>query len=238
MLWHSLAAPLQPPLHTDLPTVNSGYNNKLKRNKRNERGIVSFNRASTDRTDDHRQSTPPIPGYYVLLGLRPSASVQDIRRAYRELSKLYHPDITDLPESIATAKFQELNEAYATLSSPEKRTTYDLRHGYSRLSVIQAPSDLNRPTSARSSRSSAYLDPVDRPLSGGELFALFTLGITFVACLLLVVMIGLVRGEFTWQSLTAQNPPATVMPSSAEAPDPTPTPFNLPPQSPPFITPP
>ncbi len=34
--------------------------------------------------------------YYSLLGLHPSASVIDIRRSYRELSKRYHPDTTDL----------------------------------------------------------------------------------------------------------------------------------------------
>ncbi|MFM9158147.1 MAG: J domain-containing protein, partial [Dolichospermum sp.] len=44
--------------------------------------------------------------YYSLLGLHPSASVIDIRRAYRELSKIYHPDTTELPANLATAKFQ------------------------------------------------------------------------------------------------------------------------------------
>lgn len=145
-------------------------------------------------------------GYYALLGIKPSASVQEIRRAYRELSKLYHPDTTELPPAIATAKFQELNEAYGTLSSPEKRYSYDIRNGYSRLSVIQAPPDLNRPVSRSSPRSSAYLDPVDRTLSPGELFALFILGVTFVACLILVVAVGLTRGDRVLLPLTATVP--------------------------------
>ena len=54
------------------------------------------------------------PTYYSLLGLHPSASAIEVRRAYRELSKHYHPDTTDLPTTVATAKFQLLNEAYAT----------------------------------------------------------------------------------------------------------------------------
>ncbi|MBD1995702.1 J domain-containing protein [Leptolyngbya sp. FACHB-541] len=138
--------------------------------------------------------------YYGLLGLPPSASAQQIRRAYRELSKLYHPDTTTLPAAVAIAKFQELNEAYATLSSPERRFAYDLKIGYSRVSVIQSSTDLSRSASrSKSFRSSAYLDPTDRPLSPGEVFALFILGITFVCCLILVVTIGLTRGEIAFR---------------------------------------
>jgi curved DNA-binding protein CbpA len=138
----------------------------------------------------------PISTYYDLLNLHPAASVQQVRRAYRELSKLYHPDTTTLPSPIATAKFQELNEAYATLSSPERRIAYDFKIGYSRVHVIQPLADLNRPVSeSRQFRSSAYLDPTDRPLSSGELFALFTLGLTFLVCLVLAVAIGLTRGD-------------------------------------------
>jgi curved DNA-binding protein CbpA len=137
----------------------------------------------------------PAPTYYELLKLHPSASVQQIRRAYRELSKLYHPDTTKLPASVAVSKFQQLNEAYATLSSPERRFAYDLKIGYSRVSVIQPPLNLNRPVSeSRKYRSTAYLDPTDRPLSAGELFALFILGVTFIACIGLVVVVGLTRG--------------------------------------------
>ncbi len=135
--------------------------------------------------------------YYAILGLHPSASPLEIRRAYRELSKRYHPDTTDLPTETATAKFQQLNEAYATLSNPDRRTVYDQKIRYSRLNVIQAPPGLNTPVneSRRTYSSSAYLDPTDRPLSAGEIFALFVLGLTFVGCLLLAIAIGLTRGE-------------------------------------------
>ena len=131
------------------------------------------------------------------MGLHPSASPLEIRRAYRELSKRYHPDTTDLPTDTATQKFQQLNEAYATLSNPERRVTYDQSIGYSRLNVIQAPANLNIPVSQKTPTysSSAYLDPTDRPLSAGEIFALFVLGLTFVGCLLLAIAIGLTRGE-------------------------------------------
>ena len=121
--------------------------------------------------------TKLIKTYYDLMNLHPSASTIVIRRTYRQLSKEYHPDTTKLPANIATAKFQKLNEAYATLSSPEKRSLYDLKIGYSRLNVIQAPS-WSEPDREKWSRT-AYLDPTDRPLSSGEIFVLVLLGLTF-----------------------------------------------------------
>ncbi len=153
--------------------------------------------------------------YYGLLGVHPSASMRDIRQAYRDLSKLYHPDTTNLPTAIATAKFQQLNEAYATLSNPERRGVYDRKIGYSSVAVVQPLPNLN--ATAKQTRyhsSSAYLDPTDRPLSPGELFALFILGITFVGCLCLAIMVGLTRGEALLQPKMVQNDtvPAVVQP--------------------------
>jgi curved DNA-binding protein CbpA len=133
--------------------------------------------------------------YYQLLGLHPWVSPIEIRRAYRELSKRYHPDTTDLPAAVATVKFQKINEAYATLSNPERRLSYDFSIGYSRFGVIQAPPDYpidNKDYSYDYSKS-AYLDPSDRPLSSGELFALFMMGLSLLGCLLLAIFIGLTR---------------------------------------------
>ncbi|MEA5509216.1 J domain-containing protein [Crocosphaera sp. UHCC 0190] len=140
----------------------------------------------------------PIPfanSHYAILGLHPSASVREIRQAYRELSKRYHPDTTELPSSLATAKFQRLNEAYCILSNSERRSLYDLTIGYSRWNVIQSPiENKNTKEWAYESRS-AYLDPTDRPLSGGEIFALFILGLTLVGCLVLAIVVGILRGD-------------------------------------------
>ncbi|GFE69821.1 J domain-containing protein [Chroococcus sp. FPU101] len=132
--------------------------------------------------------------YYGILGVHPSASAIEIRRAYRELSKQYHPDTTELAASVATAKFQRLNEAYGTLSNPERRTLYDLKIGYSRINVIQAPPERDQTDQERWKRS-AYLDPTDRPLSGGEIFALFIMGITLAGCLLLAIAVAILRGD-------------------------------------------
>ena len=62
--------------------------------------------------------------YYKVLGVANDASQQEIKRAYRELAKKYHPDLNkDNPQ--AKAKFQEINEANEVLSDPEKRRKYD-----------------------------------------------------------------------------------------------------------------
>jgi len=144
--------------------------------------------------------------YYALLKVAPWATPQDIRRSYRELSKLYHPDTTVLPETVATEKFQQINEAYGILRCPDKRAKYDLEHGYSRFSTVKPTQDLNQPVQSfwglnfqrdrdRIRADKAYLDPNDRPLSPGELFAVLLLGCTFVGCIALVIAVGLFRGD-------------------------------------------
>ncbi|MFB2839147.1 J domain-containing protein [Floridanema evergladense] len=143
--------------------------------------------------------------YYALLGLHPAASPVEIRRAYRELSKRYHPDTTNLPKAIATSKFQQLNEAYATLSNPERRLTYDYEIGYSRVAVVQPKPNLHQQASQKIHSSSAYLDPTDRPLDGGEIFALFLLLFTFIGCLALAFFVALTRGETALQPIVKEN---------------------------------
>ncbi|MCB9195994.1 MAG: DnaJ domain-containing protein [Flavobacteriales bacterium] len=56
--------------------------------------------------------------YYRVLGLTTSATQKDIKIAYYELAKQYHPDINNSPE--AESKFKEINRAYEFLSNPQK----------------------------------------------------------------------------------------------------------------------
>ena len=62
--------------------------------------------------------------YYEVLGVDRSASDADIKKAYRNLAKKYHPDANP-GDSTAEAKFKEINEAYSVLSDSETKARYD-----------------------------------------------------------------------------------------------------------------
>jgi len=61
--------------------------------------------------------------YYKILGVLKSASLEEIKKAYRKLALEYHPDRGGGKE--AEEKFKEINEAYQILSDPQKRSRYD-----------------------------------------------------------------------------------------------------------------
>ena len=62
--------------------------------------------------------------YYEVLGVDKTADDAAIKSAYRKLAKKYHPDMNP-GDKTAEAKFKEASEAYAVLSDPEKRRSYD-----------------------------------------------------------------------------------------------------------------
>ena len=59
--------------------------------------------------------------YYKILGVEKSASEEEIKKAFRKLAHVYHPDKSGGDE----AKFKEASEAYAVLSDKKKRAQYD-----------------------------------------------------------------------------------------------------------------
>ncbi len=62
--------------------------------------------------------------YYEVLGLGRGCTEDEIKKAYRQLAKKYHPDLNP-DDKTAEAKFKEVNEAYQVLSDPEKKSRYD-----------------------------------------------------------------------------------------------------------------
>jgi len=126
------------------------------------------------------------PNHYQLLRLSPLATAQDLRQAFRSLSKLYHPDTTDLPVAEAEEQFRHLQVAYLTLSDPERRRAYD-----SQLQPVQLQPEQPKPVLGR--RVERTLS-VRRALSGGEWFALVLLAAALVLSLVLGVSLAWWRG--------------------------------------------
>ena len=62
--------------------------------------------------------------YYEVLSVEKTATNDELKKAYRQLAKQYHPD-TNPGDQTAEAKFKEASEAYAVLSDPDKRRQYD-----------------------------------------------------------------------------------------------------------------
>ena len=63
--------------------------------------------------------------YYEILGVDRKASLEEIKKAYRNLAKKYHPDLNPKNRKEAEEKFKEIAEAYEVLSDPQKRAQYD-----------------------------------------------------------------------------------------------------------------
>lgn len=66
--------------------------------------------------------------YYEVLGVDKNASADDLKKAYRQMAKKYHPDLHP-GDKTAEAQFKEVNEAYEVLSDDQKRAAYD-RYGH------------------------------------------------------------------------------------------------------------
>lgn len=74
--------------------------------------------------------------YYDILGVAQSASLDEIKKAYRKLALAWHPDRNKAAN--AHEKFKEINEAYAVLSDPKKKETYD-QFGHAAFQPGQGP---------------------------------------------------------------------------------------------------
>lgn len=89
-----------------------------------------------------------IKNYYKILGVDVLASETEIKKAYRNLAKQYHPDVNQNEEAVEL--FCEIKEAYDVLSNPEQRARYDIQLKYT---VVPALSTGNSASYNEHSRS-------------------------------------------------------------------------------------
>ncbi|KAA8542374.1 hypothetical protein F0562_023490 [Nyssa sinensis] len=83
--------------------------------------------------------------YYNILKVNRNASDEDLKKSYRRLAMIWHPDKNPSNKREAEAKFKQISEAYDVLSDPQKRQIYDL-YGEEALKSGQVPPP---PSSAR-----------------------------------------------------------------------------------------
>jgi curved DNA-binding protein CbpA len=65
-----------------------------------------------------------VKDYYIVLGISREAHAREIKRAYKELVKKWHPDLHP-DDPAGRMKIQEINGAYGVLGNPARRQTYD-----------------------------------------------------------------------------------------------------------------
>ncbi len=94
--------------------------------------------------------------YYQLLGVKYSATHDEIKRAYRRLAVMYHPDKNPDPE--AENIFKSINEAYDVLGDPSKKISYDLKlqSAFVNVSPEEQAGPLHRDPAYRPSRPKVY----------------------------------------------------------------------------------
>ena len=78
--------------------------------------------------------------YYEVLGVQRSASPDEMKTAFRNLARQFHPDVNKAPD--AEDRFKEINEAYAILSDTEKRAAYD-RYGHAGINNMGGAPDFS-----------------------------------------------------------------------------------------------
>ncbi len=102
-----------------------------------------------------------LPNYYKIFGLTKSATKEEIKKQYRRLAKEFHPDINK--NSNATAKMQEILEAYYILNDEEVRFRYDRQ--YEKIYESKEWTDIESKNKKKNrhqdgSKSQSYNDPI------------------------------------------------------------------------------
>lgn len=82
--------------------------------------------------------------YYGILGIEPSATIQEIKKAYRKLAQQHHPDKNN-NDPYAAAQFAEVKEAYEVLINPAKKDYYLQQRWYAQSTGKRKKQDIITP---------------------------------------------------------------------------------------------
>jgi hypothetical protein len=102
-----------------------------------------------------------VKDYYQILRISRHASAEEIKRAFRRLAVLFHPDKNHSPDAIRL--FQEINEAYQVLSDPFQRQQYDNRNNSSFVVSSSTGQPVHRDPAYRRRRPPGYQPPTRQP---------------------------------------------------------------------------
>lgn len=126
------------------PTIATKPNPaKLTRNAIHAKNVLATSLVQNDRLSVQRERMQPfnrstsIYMLYTHLGLKPDATLKDIKSAYYYLAKMYHPDAKNSRDSVARQKFLQISEAYEVLSDDKRRLEYDQKQAVlTRMSMV------------------------------------------------------------------------------------------------------
>lgn len=107
--------------------------------------------------------------YYQFLGVNKDATADEIKSAYRKLSKKFHPDVND-GDKFFEERFKEIQEAYEVLSNPVRKSSYDAQHGFKsetqgrgQQSKPKTESDFNRSPPPPQQPNNVHQEPPTQP---------------------------------------------------------------------------
>ncbi|XP_015065497.1 chaperone protein dnaJ 11, chloroplastic-like [Solanum pennellii] len=119
----------QSPLPTPANPFTSGGNSMLSKSCVRFHQSGSFSVAATSYSTSMATCVPVYvspASFYEILGIPISATIEEIKAAYRRLVRVYHPDVAAIDQKDSFAdEFMKIRAAYCTLSDPNKRAQYD-----------------------------------------------------------------------------------------------------------------
>ncbi len=111
---------------------NSGYsqNNKKQSYSNNQNSNKQSSSKSSNSKKQNKSPFARVGNLYEVLGVKPGATIKEIKLAYKKLAQKVHPDLNNEP--FADAMFKMVNEAYETLKDESLRNKYDSKKGFNK----------------------------------------------------------------------------------------------------------